>query len=93
MNMSQNTARSDWSERASRRTALLESWYYPILCAIGFAILLAASITPRVGKHPWRDLLMRVGSIAVIAPSLGGLVAGYVVRYYLLRRRRQKEQQ
>jgi len=63
-----------------------EAWYYPIVCAIGFAIVLAASITSPESPRKWHALLGRLGSPAVIVPTLIGLMAGYVMRYFLLRR-------
>ena len=85
--MNNPSSLADPLQRYPAKRRFSESWYYPILCAIGFAIILAASITSPESPQRWHNLLVHLMSIAVIVPSLGGLAAGYVVRYYLLRRK------
>jgi len=84
--MNQRASSADSPQPEPIKGRVSERWYYPVLCALGFAIVLAASITPPGSPHRWQILLVRLRSAAVIIPSLIGLLAAYAVRYFLQRR-------
>jgi hypothetical protein len=65
-----------------------ERWSYPVLCAVVFAVILAASITDATSEHAVPDLLVHLVQREVILPTLFGLAAGFGVRYLILRRKR-----
>ena len=73
--------------KSSQRRRLADAWYFPILGAIGFAIVLAASITSPDSPDRWHNLLVTLVSVRVIIPTIGGLAAGYVAWFYLQHRK------
>jgi len=77
-------------EQTSTRQPFTERWYYPVLCTVVFAVILAFSITPPTTPHVGREVLRRLVSLAVIVPALGGMAAAFGVRYLILRRKRTK---